>query len=241
MKKRNFAAKQIKEMRKYNFLWLLLGLLTFASCNNSTDYSNNVLGIYPIVDGYYKVYADQTVDSFTVVSNKSWQAKVSADWMTLDPLYSYRTITSGETKQLTCPIYFNVNTAGAAKVGLLQVTNDDHTVGRPYLQTYWLNITNPAVLFNATTESEYAGAYFTLTTAKDSTGAVLNFQIFAPTATLTTTADWVTPKDSNLVTGTYAVRVKFPANTTGANRQAVFKLTTSNGISNDITVIQKGS
>ena len=78
------------------FLGLLITALALTSCDNGSDYSYEELGIYPVVDGPYVVYPDQEVDSFTLVSSRSWKATVEGEWIILDPAYSYRQTASQE-------------------------------------------------------------------------------------------------------------------------------------------------
>jgi hypothetical protein len=235
-------------MKKIYFVLATAILMGLASCDSGNDLTNDVLGIYPVASGPSVVYADQTVDSFSIVSTKSWKSSVTNSWTTLNPLYVSRQQSGTSIITTTCPIYFTINTTGQIRTSTLIATNDDHSVGRIYLQTYWLDITTPTVAFTAnqqtsddeaTSVSKYAGAYFTQEVAKDSTKTSIAFQIYAPTATLTTDADWITPKTQNFQTGAHTVQLNFSANASGIERKAVYTLTTSNGISSNITIDQK--
>jgi len=236
-------------MKKIYFLLAAIVLVSFTSCDNGNDLSNDVLGIYPISAGPSIAYADQSVDSFTIVCTKSWKTSVTGSWATLDPLYVSRQQSGSNIINTPCPIYFNTNTTGQIRTSTLIVSNGEHSVGRTYVQTYWLNITKPSVAFTGSQESnnndsdlsQYTGAYFTQEVAKDSTKSHIEFQIFASTVTLSTNADWISPKQQQFEKGTQSVALSFTPNSTGVERKAVYTLTTSNGISNIITIVQKAN
>ncbi|MFA6819267.1 MAG: hypothetical protein WCR53_01805 [Bacteroidaceae bacterium] len=233
-------------MKKIHILVAAIALLGFASCDNGNGLTNDVLGIYPLSTGPSVTYADQTVDSFTIVSTKSWNTSVTANWTTLNPLYVSRNQDATSIKYTTCPIYFAINTTGQIRTSTLIASNGEHSVGRTYLQAYWLNITKPSVAFtssqtsdDATSTAQYDGAYFTLQVPKDSVKSSINFEIFASSATLTTDADWIMPKQQQCQKGTHSIALSFSPNNTNAERKAIYTLTTSNGISNIITIVQK--
>ena len=222
------------------FLGLLITALALTSCDNGSDYSYEELGIYPVVEGPYVVYPDQEVDSFTLVSSRSWKATVEGEWIILDPAYSYRQTASQEIKTLVCPIYFNTNTTGDVRIGYLKVDGNKRRVGRMYMQTYWLNITLPQVTFaSGTTTEDYKGANFQLNATKDEVTKNIEFNIYAEQATLTTEADWVTLPQNKFESGNHKLEITLEPNTTGAERKAVLRLSTSNGISTDIVLTQK--
>ena len=225
---------------------MLAILMGMAACDNKKDVEYDELGIYPIISGAAIVYADQTVDSFTIVSVSSWKATVDGQGASLDPLKSSMTQSGTKVEAHTMPIYFTPNTSNSLRNSLLKVANNKHTVARSYVQTYWLNIVEPAVAFSGSTRkdyipggSSYQGAYFLKETAKDSTSAQLVFTIYDKEATLSTDADWITPKEQHFESGMHTVKLNFEANNTRKERTAVYKLSTLNGISNDIIIRQK--
>ncbi len=227
---------------------MLAILMGMAACDNKKDVEYDELGIYPIISGAATVYADQTVDSFTIVSVSSWKATVDGQGASLDPLKSSMTQSGTKVEAHTMPIYFTPNTDSTLRNSLLKATNSKHTVARSYVQTYWLNIVEPTVAFSGSTRmayipggSSYQGAYFLKETAKDSTSAQIVFTIYDKEATLSTDADWITPKEQHFESGMHTVKLEFEANNTGKERTAVYKLSTLNGISNDITIRQKGN
>lgn len=238
---------------KKSTVWMLAALIGFAACDNNKDVEYDELGIYPIQSGHTIIYADQTVDSFTVVSVSSWKASVEGQNASLDPFKSSKSQSGAKIESHTCPIYFTPNTSSAIKYSLLKVKNNKHSVARSYLQTYWLDIKIPAVAFSGPTtkmvdsyypgnfnpENQYKGAYFLQEIAKDSTSTLIIFNTYAQEATLTTDADWITPKELRLESGSHTVELSFQANETGKDRTAIYKLS-SNGITNDITFVQKG-
>ena len=225
---------------KKSSVWLLAAMLGFASCSGDKETTYDELGISPLVAGPVIVYADQTTDTFTIVSVSSWKAEVEGEGVSLDPFNSSKSQSGTKVESHNCPIFFTANTTGNVRSSLLKVSNERHTVGRSYLQTYWLNITLPTVAFTGTTsDNSYQGAYFSKEVAKDSVSTQLMFTIYAPEATLTTDAEWITPKEQHFSKGLHTVKLDFSANEGKEDRKAVYTLTTSNGISNDITVIQK--
>ncbi|MBQ8098859.1 MAG: hypothetical protein IJ244_04990 [Bacteroidaceae bacterium] len=222
-----------------------IGLL--ASCGKETAYTYAELGFLPISNGPVLVYADQTVDTVTVVATNSWELKANNSWITLDPAYSSRTQSGARTISTKCPILFETNRSGQVRYGSLQLSDGDNTVGRAYLQTFWLDIIEPAISIKHTKASSSYSIYdfddissisFQKTVPADSLTASVIFSIYAPSATLSTTASWIEPQSQEFRKGTHYVALSLQPNTTGNQREATLTLTTSTGISNDITLIQ---
>lgn len=232
-------------MKKLHFLFMALILSALCSCDNDKTTHFDKLGIYPLSSGAVITYADQTSDSIIVVSSKKWTLTANSDWMGIGSS-SQKTLSDVATNKMPLEIKIQKNTTGTVRSTSLTLSNGDYKVGRLYYQTYWLNVTYPQVAFSIASLpvehnfDRYNGAHFDLNVKKNDTKDHISFNIFAAQAKLTTDATWVSPKEVNVERGSHQVDLTFSPNTTDADRKAVYKLTTSNGITTEITVTQKG-
>lgn len=222
-------------MKKISLLLLFGIALCLSSCNKNTDIEYGILTILPITSVPHYIYADQTVDSAEIVSSSSWTASTTSSWMTMNSADMTCTVQAGTIQYKTVPIYYTANTTGTVRYSTLKVTNGEKTVGRQDMQTYWLNITNPGVIF--TDPETMTGPSFTLSVEGTTTSANISFTTYSSNATLTTTSDWVQLGQSQFSAGSHTVAFTLSSNTTGASRTANIVLTSS-GISNTIQLIQ---
>jgi hypothetical protein len=233
-------------MKKLHFIFMALAMLTLSACNDDNSENFDRLAIYPLTTGAVITYADQTSDSVMIVSTKSWTLSSNSDWMGFGGDVSQNTVKGGATNDKKLQVVMLKNATDAVRASTIVLDNGDHKVGRFYYQTYWLNVTRPQVAFTHTATTgddvlaQYNGAHFDLSLSKDTVSDHIDFCIYAAQATLTTDADWISPKEVDVLKGEHQVKLTFSKNTTGQDRRAVYTLRTSNGIATEIKVTQKG-
>lgn len=224
-------------------LAMVVTMATGCDSDNNNDFEQ--LGIYPLTGGATVLYADQTEDSITVVSSRSWMLTADSAWMGLRGEVSNKTIQGQSTSGYQTSVNVERNNTGRVRTAAIRLTDNHKTVGRIYLQTYWLDIEYPEASFPAGTPeisdpSSFAGVTFALDIPRDSTTEYIDFTIHASQARLTTDASWISPREVTTQRGAHSIQLTCTPNTTGSDRTAVYTLTTSNGISTPITVKQKG-
>ena len=229
-------------MKKTFLISMLAVMLGFSSCSKENELTVNQLGIYPIVTGYHEVYADQTIDSIIVVATQLFTFQIADDahWMSISEAMDRWDWTAHKADNKKINLYFTPYKGTSVRTGLIKLSDGDHTVGRPVLQKYWLDIRVPDVQF-AESNSEtkpYEGAYFVQEVKKDTTVSEFVFNIYDESATLSTTANWVEPKEYVAKKGLNTVKLSFDANATKQKREAVYDLTTKSGITTKITLRQ---
>lgn len=212
-----------------------LGMMT--SCDKAEN-EIDVLGIYPIQSQYHVIYADQTLDSVAIESSKTWKGTLSDNWIQAKNNDLQGTVKNGDIDYRMVYLNFTPISGDSSRVGYLSVTDYENIVYHHFMQVSWLNIISPSVEFD--TPYVYKNAKFRLVLAKNLTSAILKFTTYAPSAQLTTEADWFTLSETEFGPGEHEVEMTFDANTTAAQRTANIVLSTSNGFSNTIEVYNKG-
>lgn len=226
-------------------LSLALVVTMAAGCDSDNNNDFEQLGLYPLTGGATVLYADQTEDSITVVSSRAWILTADSAWMGLRGEVSNKTIQGQPTAGYQTSVNLECNNTGNVRVAAIRLTDNHRTVGRIYLQTYWLDIEYPEASFPSGTPeisnpASFNNVTFALEIPRDSTGEYIDFTIHASQARLSTDASWISPREVTTQRGSHSVKLECAPNTTGSDRSAVYTLTTSNGISTPITVIQKG-
>lgn len=219
-----------------------LGSLFSCFGNGSEQHGTN---IYPMDDGnIVEMYADETVDSFFVVSYDSWEATPyatdgAAIWFSISP--NNMNIPEGYYGQRAVVVRTEANHSGISRTGYVKMTTtyENQQLMLPVYQYAWLDITTPQPSFTSNKLQE-AKAVFATTLNTTATSALIAFSVHAP-ATLTSDATWLTIPESqtSFVPGKYAVQMNVEPNNTADDRVAHVTLT-SLGISNEVTYTQKG-
>ena len=225
-------------MKRFCFWGVLSALFLLASCGDSAEERYDVLGIYPMLSGYHVIYADQVLDSVSVVSSKSWTTNLSAQWILMEDRYSTVTVPQYAIVQRTVLLNFTANTTGEVRYGEMTVDNKERKVERRFVQYPWLNIEVPAIAF--TNWEKLENPTFALRAVKEATSARLLFTIYADEAKLSCDADWVEADETNFTAGAQTVNLTFESNETGSERVAEFKLTTDNNVTTVIKFTQEG-
>lgn len=235
-------------MKKIKHLLLAaVAALGLASCNEGTN-EYHLTTFLPINSGGLVTYADQSLDSIHVQSYDTWTLSNTTDWVDV----KVKTTTE-QTNQIKVDIpqgYFAItrldfhlqpNTTGRQRSTSIQVTSSYAkigTIGMQLIQQPFLNVNTPAAKKD---EQNNITFDLSLQSAKqtETTSSFVVFTVYDASATLTSSADWLTPETTQGFTPSVTQKVKISAqpNTTGAARKATLTLT-SKGISTVINVTQ---
>lgn len=202
--------------------------------------------IYPAGQkGFVEMFADQTVDSFLVVSYDSWEASVgaangAATWFSISP--NKQDVPAGYRGQRPVVVQTQPNNTETTRVGLVNMTTtyENQRLTLAVYQYGWLNITVPTPSYSST-KLEDAKAVFATSLLAKATKADMVFSVHA-NATLTSDVAWITvPADKqSFMPGTYTVQLGVEPNNGSSDRVGHVTLT-SYGISNTVTYTQKGA
>ncbi len=224
--------------------------LALTSCSEATNEYHSTQ-FYPVSNDGIIAYADQTVDSTRVISYDSWTLTNTADWFDVSLQDGQKnnlsvTIPAGYVGSMRLDLRFQPNATGKSRQSQLAVVSSFDkigTVSTPVTQQPYLNISYPAP-YKETSTATMPTFSLNLTSSKSSypLTSYITFTVYTSDATLTSSADWVTPEKTSGFTASVKEKVNLTiqANTTGQTRTATLTLT-SNGISNVVTINQPAS
>ena len=250
-------------MKLKHFTICALAALTMSACDNGSSNSSHYINV-PTPEGV--VYADQQTDTLTVQSTDSWTATVededySKDWFS--PKEFSTTVPSGKIAYSRYGFNIQANTTGGMRKSYFVIKCNGKTLRKTIVQVPWLNITKPGMEIHrkdGTVTSLYdtehfrelqAFVYFTIAAKGGSDN--LKMKLYAPSAEISTSDEWVNLQNSesayvksvtvNRPAKTTSYEVTIPinvtANSTSAKRQGNITITTSNGITQEVSVIQE--
>ncbi len=219
-------------MKKSAFLFILAAL-GLASCSDS-EYTYHQTAFYPLTSTGLVLYADQTVDSTTVLSTEPWTSTCTETWFTVSPS-SVSTATNQAYNSLMLVSALQ-NTTGTSRFGAINVQGYD-LASMLVTQLGWLNITTPNPHAAAQTGGIATQATFDLSLRSTTTDTALVFTTYQDGATLSVDAPWITPAATTAPAGRQTIGLTFEPNTTGAERTATMKLT-SGLVTTEMTVTQ---
>ncbi len=249
-------------MKLKNLTICALAAFTMSACDNGSNNNNHYISV-PTPEGV--VYADQQTDTLTVQSTDSWTATVededySKDWFS--PKEFSTTVPSGKIAYSRYGFNILVNTTGGMRKSYFVIKSNGKTLRKTLVQVPWLNITNPGMEIrrkDGTVTSLYdtehfreLQAYFYFTIAAKGGSDNLKMKLYAPSAEISTSDEWINLQDSeskyvksitvNHPTKATSYEVTIPinvtANSTSAKRQGKITITTSSGITQEVSVIQ---
>ncbi len=237
-------------MKIKTILCAAAAVLALTSCNEGTNEYHSTQ-FYPVSSEGIVAYADQTVDSTRVISYDSWTLNNTADWFDVSVQGGQKnnisvTIPAGYVGSMRLDLSFQPNNTGKTRQSQLAVVSSFEkigTVSTPVVQQPYLNISYPSA-YKETTSATMPTFSLNLTATKSSypLTSYVTFTVYTADATLTSSADWITPEKTSGFTASVKEKVNLTvqANTTGQARTATLTLT-SNGISTNITVNQPAS
>lgn len=225
-------------MKTSAFLPLAAVVMALTACSEAT-YENHMTMFYPQEPSGRTIYADQTVDSTSVISYDDWTAQVEGDWLTISPT-SWK-VGSTESAQVRIDIAMQPNTTGQNRSGRILVDGYDK-IGLTLYQTKWLNILAPSGSIIEGSEDDITDNEMNFSTIMSPAGGTytVSFRIYSDGATLTSEADWITvtsPSTGSYKAGLHNVIVSIAENTGDAVRNGQLTLTSA-GISTPITFTQ---
>ncbi len=249
-------------MKLKNLTICALAAFTMSACDNGSNNNNHYISV-PTPEGV--VYADQQTDTLTVQSTDSWTATVededySKDWFS--PKEFSTTVPSGKIAYSRYGFNILVNTTGGMRKSYFVIKSNGKTLRKTLVQVPWLNITNPGMEIrrkDGTVTSLYdtehfreLQAYFYFTIAAKGGSDNLKMKLYAPSAEISTSDEWINLQDSeskyvksitvNRPTKATSYEVTIPinvtANSTSVKRQGKITITTSSGITQEVSVIQ---
>ncbi len=249
-------------MKLKNLTICALAAFTMSACDNGSNNNNHYISV-PTPEGV--VYADQQTDTLTVQSTDSWTATVededySKDWFS--PKEFSTTVPSGKIAYSRYGFNILVNTTGGMRKSYFVIKSNGKTLRKTLVQVPWLNITNPGMEIrrkDGTVTSLYdtehfreLQAYFYFTIAAKGGSDNLKMKLYSPSAEISTSDEWINLQDSeskyvksitvNRPTKATSYEVTIPinvtANSTSAKRQGKITITTSSGITQEVSVIQ---
>lgn len=230
---------------------LSLGALAFAAANLATScVEDEDLGQYsayftPMRPQGIELYADQTLDSTTIVSTVSWdittQKVVGEDgWFTVSPDKA-QVVPNGQLYQRV-KISAQPNTTGYIRESIMGVnlqTDRIDGIGMAVRQLGWMNITVPEPRFTTDDKANMKPVFERTLKATD-VNAEMVCHIFA-TTTLESDAEWLAIPDEikSIERGDRTLLFTVQPNKTGGKRKANVTLTSTLGCSNVVTFIQE--
>ena len=207
--------------------------LALASCGDS-NYEVHQTFFSPLKNGGMEFFADQQSDTIHLLSLDSWTLASTASWMSVTP--TSKNIPQYQSADTRLDITTEVNTTGATRIAYINVTANV-SPSMPVIQRPWLNIKQPTAFYTDTDKESTKKATFPLMLKAAANDTTLIFKVYQDGATLSSSADWVTPDSTTFKSGLHKVKVSFTANSTNAKRNATLTLTSA-GVSTDIIVSQ---
>ncbi len=209
----------------------LLLALSFAACDDA-GYERHGTNFVDVSPYGMHFYADQTVDSCGLESYDSWTAESSApDWLSLSP--ASLDVPAGYVSTDWVYVHATPNTTGQYREGLLTVRGY-HEASLHVQQEAYLNIARP---MGTTTEGTSIPAYRLELKPEAAADSVI-FTVYSDDVTLSSSEDWVTPKDSSFTAGQHIVYLDFSPNLGPDVRRATLTLTSA-GVTTPIELSQE--
>lgn len=214
--------------------------LTFTSCKKDSYYHTMSVQ-YPV--GYKAIYADQIVDSVVFVTTDNFQVSSNVNWVSIKSSDAsgeirnvYRTVW-----EVAVPIYFAANTEGKLRTAEITIHtwgNDDwdNSARVAFTQFHWLDIYRPVPEY-AWKNNMQSDAKFELTDSATQVSDTLKFYVH-DIWTLTDGSSFAHPQTITGQAGENTVVLSLDANTTGEERKDSIVLSTLNGASTKIKIIQ---
>ena len=204
-------------MKKLIASLLPCAALALASCGDS-NYELHQTFFSPLKINGMDFFADQQSDTIHLLSLDSWTLASTASWMRVTP--TSMTIPQYKSADTRLDITTDVNNTGSTRIAYINVTSNV-SPSMPVIQRGWLNITQPMPFYTNT----------------DKVLTTIIFKVYQDGATLSSSAEWITPDSTSFSKGLHKIKVSYTGNNTNAKRNATLTLTSA-GVSTDIIVSQ---
>lgn len=208
---------------------LFSSLLFFNSCANESEYHYTAIH-YPRVKSV--LYADQTLDSISFVTFDTWMLKTNDEWIHIPENKLYGEVPVGYYIRTSVPVTFDPNTTGESRMTVLNLLAHGNVLSTSYEQLAYLNVIHPF---------RKDGAFLLEDSAFVETDSLV-FYAHGPwkVELVGEQLDWLVWQEGTPSTGQKG-RQKLvfgmQKNQAENERKAVLRLT-SNGVTDDITVVQ---
>jgi hypothetical protein len=231
-----------------------------VSCDGESTTTNHLI-YFPLPSGV--AYSDQTADTLAVQCTDSWTVTttdVTADNWFSPKEFSY-TIENGHAVYVTKVLVLDVNATGAMRRSTFTLKSNGKTITKSYVQVPWMNVTRPMAQVrrkDGTVTSLYDDehfdelmAYFYFSETEEAGSDSIELVLYSRSAKVATAENWIELQDGegNYVTSvevstpaesptTIKIPFRYLANSTDSKRQGKIVITTSNGVTQEISVIQ---
>lgn len=208
-------------------------MMGFVSCDKADD-TYDTLALLPL-GTFQTIYADQTVDSITVISTNNVELELKETWFSMKS--GDKNITVNKMIQKKFPVFFQTNNTGSVRSGYMYAKSNGHTVAHCFLQTNWLDIVVPAAVYTLDADGLPSGASFSQTVSSSDKSTKIEFNLYSDNATLTSDAEWavVGENDGNLDKGSHEVTITLGEHAKGATANLTLKA--ASGVSSVIKLV----
>mgnify|MGYP004491115421 CR=1 FL=1 len=207
--------------------------LALASCGDS-NYELHQTFFSPLKANGMEFFADQQSDTIHLLSLDSWTLASTASWMQVSP--TSKNIPQYQSADTRLDITTDINNTGSTRIAYINVTSNV-SPSMPVIQRSWLNITQPTVFYTNADKELTKQATFPLMLKAAANDTTIVFKVYQDGATLSSSADWITPDSTSFKKGRHEIKVTYTGNNTNAKRNATLTLTSA-GVSTDIIVTQ---
>ena len=207
--------------------------LVLTSCGES-NYELHQTFFSPLKHNGMEFFADQQSDTIHLLSLDSWTLASTDSWMRVTP--TSLTIPQYKSADTRLDITTDINTTGSTRIAYINVSSVV-SPSMPVIQRAWLNITQPMPFYTNTDKVQTTKATFPLMLKAAANDTTIIFKVYQDGATLSSSAEWITPEATTFNKGLHKIKVNYTGNNTNAKRNATLTLTSA-GVSTDIIVSQ---
>ena len=232
--------------------FLILGAIAFsaAACSESTSEFH----YFHVESPKTLIYADQNTDTLIIQSTDSWEATTEADWIT-PKTFDFQ-ITPDASMLQKRVMYITPNKSGKINSSYFTIKCDGRTHRRTCIQASWMNVVSPGPKYygpdgdienpNELTDFTGVGVRYEMVKAPDETTGEIIFNLYdKKKATISTGESWITLAQTSAehtqgsLSQQFKIELTLEENQTGADRTGTITITTQNGVTQTISIIQK--
>ena len=231
--------------------FLILGAIAFsaAACSESTSEFH----YFHVESPKTLIYADQSTDTLIIQSTDSWEATTEADWIT-PKTFDFQ-ITPDASMLQKRVMYITPNKSGKINSSYFTIKCDGRTHRRTCIQASWMNVVSPGPKYygpdgdienpNELTDFTGVGVRYEMVKAPDETTGEIIFNLYDKKATISTGDSWITLAQTSAehtqasLSQQFKIEFTLEENQTGADRTGTITITTQNGVTQTISIIQK--
>lgn len=236
-------------MKLTRFLILCAIAFSAAACSESTSEFH----YFHVESPKTLIYADQSTDTLIIQSTDSWEATTEADWIT-PKTFDFQ-ITPDASMLQKRVMYITPNKSGKINSSYFTIKCDGRTHRRTCIQASWMNVVSPGPKYyspdgdienpNELTDFTGVGVRYEMVKAPDETTGEIIFNLYDKKATISTGDSWITLAQTSAehtqgsLSQQFKIEFTLEENQTGADRTGTITITTQNGVTQTISIIQK--